>query len=644
MNGIIGMTELLSNTSLEEDQRSFVDMIEQSAQALLRIINDILDFSKIEAGKLELESIDFDLRTCLKQMARSLAVRAAQKSLELVLEIASDVPQRITGDPDRLRQILVNLVGNGIKFTAKGEIRVLVQVDETPKDESITTLHFSVKDTGIGIPREKCQSIFEAFSQADRSTTRQFGGTGLGLSISSQIVEMMGGRIWLESAQGLGSTFHFTAKFDTASPPGPDEKWPQDLPHSPLVIITADRTGMQILEDDLKNQKFRAHVCSDIASARTWLDEQAPHVDQEPQLAAGKKKSIGAIVLVDPASPQGNLGDSPFVHQLHELRSALQQRNPFMILATSLTEQLPRSELHAYGFDASVYRPVFLEEVAKAIQRAGQGELEPRRRRNSSKACSGCKFLLAEDGQVNRAVFVGLLQGDGHEVITVENGEQAVEAWRDEAFDAILMDVQMPVMDGLEATRRIRREELKSKQRIPVIALTAGAMDSDRQQCEAAGMDFFVSKPVDSEHLRSVIEQIRRPQSAPGTSEQAKAASDAIATNQVWNVAAPLKQFNYSPEQLRTLAATMRAEVIQRTAEIVTAVEEDDLQLLTRAAHTLKSAAGLFDAHTLHNIAQAIEDFARVGEANEIPALVEQLQSAAEDVKKQIDAWLDKPT
>ena len=641
MNGIIGMTELLSNTSLEDDQRSFVDMVEQSAQALLRIINDILDFSKIEAGKLELESIAFDLRKCLKQMARSLAIRAAQKSLELVLEIASDVPQRVTGDPDRLRQVLVNLVGNAIKFTSTGEIRILVEVQQNEQTGSLSQIHFAVKDTGIGIPQDKCQSIFEAFSQADRSTTRQFGGTGLGLSISSQIVEMMNGRIWLESTPGHGSTFHFTAQFADAQPTPRSTESHQDWIECPFAIVSADRIGMQNLTTDLSKRQIPAQVFSEISSARAWLNSQSPQ-----EADGSNQNQTRLVLLIDPASPHEQLGDSPFVQELAKLRDEWKNMNPVTILATSLTEQLPRSELHAYGFDAVVQRPVFFEEIAQAVKRAGQGSHKRRRRRRESrKPRSGCKFLLAEDGQVNRAVFVGLLQDDGHEVISVENGEQAVEAWRTDEFDAILMDVQMPLMDGLEATRSIRREELKSKQHIPIIALTAGAMDSDRHQCEDAGMDYFVSKPVDSEHFRSIIEKVRSIASEDEANGDSKSNESGFRESEMaWNVSAPLKQFDYSPEQLRTLATTMRAELVQRTTEIAQALQDDDLPLLTRAAHTLKSAAGLFEARSLQSLAQAIEDFARAREPDEIPALAEELQQAAEEVRQQIDSWLESET
>jgi two-component system, sensor histidine kinase and response regulator len=399
MNGIIGMTELLSHTPLQADQRSFVDMIEQSAQSLLRIINDILDFSKIEAGKLDLEIRPFDLHQCVSYAAKSLAVRAAQKQLELVLEMSPNVPVLLLGDADRLRQILVNLVGNAIKFTSQGAITIRVAVSQGPPEQAAYTLHFSVKDTGIGIPADKQHSIFEAFSQADVSTTRQYGGTGLGLSISSQLVAMMGGQIWLESQPGIGSTFHFTATFPASLQPA--SKLDSD-PHNTSL------------------QGFHRQIAEE-------------HVNTRQPGAAAPRVC-------------GRAGDS--------------------------------------CQSSAAAKPV-VDQAA------------------------GLRLLLAEDGVVNAAVFKGLLERDGHQVWVVEDGQAAIEAWQEGAFDAILMDVQMPRLDGLDATRAIRQAEATGGGHIPIIAITAAAMEGDQARCLEAGMDDYLSKPIDLEQFRRVVDRIR---------------------------------------------------------------------------------------------------------------------------------------
>ncbi|MCR9294549.1 MAG: PAS domain-containing protein [bacterium] len=632
MNGIIGMAELLSNTPLEEDQRSFVDMIEQSAQSLLRIINDILDFSKIEAGKLELELIPFDLHRCVKQTARSLAMRAAQKSLELVLDLAPDLPQFVSGDPDRLRQILVNLAGNAIKFTSHGEVRIRLnpEVDATGNK----LIHFAVSDTGIGIPAEKCQSIFEAFSQADLSTTRQFGGTGLGLSISSQLVEMMHGKIWLDSQVGRGSTFHFTAQLPACSDSSlaADDRGAGQ--GTRVILLDPREDSRKQLHSALEENGFQVQSTTDKAVAQKWIENYA-------ESNTTHEDSDELILIAEDALPHesGSLW-------LQSMRRIVKSRLKASILLTSLTRQVQNPQLKSCQIDALIPRPVLVSEIERTISRLSEDRPAKQRADGGGNAdASGCcRLLLAEDGQVNRAVFIGLLEREGHEVICVENGQEAVDAWRTEAFDAILMDVQMPLMDGLEATRIIRREELKTGRRIPIIALTAAAMDSDRERCRDAGMDDYVSKPIDMDQFRSVIDGIQHKPTNKAISSETNERENPEAACQtrpeIWNLHAPLKQFNYTPAQLLTLVTTMRAEVVQRRDEITQALAEDDLALLIRAAHTLKSAAGLFEAHVLRRISQSIEDFARSQETNEIPLLVSQLQEAATAVLEEIDAWL----
>ncbi|MGD0694031.1 MAG: response regulator [Terriglobia bacterium] len=500
MNGVIGMTELALDTELNSEQREYLEIVRSSADSLLTVVNDILDFSKIEAGKLELEPIEFDPRDNFGDTATALALRAHQKGLELVVDIASNVPETLIGDPARLRQILVNLLGNAIKFTQQGE--VVLRVTTETLTENTTELHFSITDTGIGIPEERQRAVFEAFTQADTSMTRRYGGTGLGLTISSKLVRMMGGRIWVESAAGKGSTFHFTANFGLGKTPA-------------AKLIVAGSVDLRDL---------RVLVVDDNASNRRMLDEMLIDWQMKPMLVEGGREALVALRLAIEAG-------QPFPLVLTDMQMpdmdgfALVERireNPALagatiMMLTSAGARGDAARCRELGISAYLTKPIRKAELLQAIMTAlGKRQKEADRpvlvtRHSLREARRGLRILLAEDNAVNQMLAVRLLEKRGYSVAVANNGREALAILEGAAFsgfDAVLMDVQMPEMDGFEATAAIRAKEKPLGKHLPIIAMTAHAMKGDEERCLAAGMDGYVSKPVRADELFANIEKL----------------------------------------------------------------------------------------------------------------------------------------
>jgi len=493
MNGIIGMTELALATPLTNEQREYLSAVMESADSLMRIINDILDFSKIEAGKLDLDETSFDLRQMLDDSLAMLSVQAHEKNLELISHVLPDVPEFIVSDSGRLRQIILNLVGNAIKFTDKGEVVVRVNLDKAETGESI--VHFEVSDTGIGIPKDKFANIFSVFEQVDNSSTRRFGGTGLGLAISSRLVEKMGGGVWVESELGKGSTFHFTLPDTSPRVIRPAQKTFKQIPQGLRVLVVDDNsTNRKVLQDTLTSWGLNCTVASNPLESVSIL------------VGAGASGTPYDILLLDAQMPERDGFET-----VEDIRQHDELRNLPVIMMTSGSLYGDADRAHKLGIKAFVTKPVKQKLLQELIQSAaGMPVFHQRQVPNSDssdrKASKSLHVLLVEDNRVNRKVATRILEKCGHVVEAVENGRDAVQVNRQKRFDVILMDVQMPEMDGHQATSLIREYERETGYHTPIIAMTAHAREEDRQKCLEAGMDDYISKPIDQEKLRLLLE------------------------------------------------------------------------------------------------------------------------------------------
>jgi PAS domain S-box-containing protein len=493
MNGILGMTELTLDTDLTQEQRDNLGLVRLSAESLLTVLNDILDFSKIEAGKLEFESIPFDLRESLGEAMQTLSFRAHQKGLELVYDVQPDVPESLIGDPGRVRQILVNLIGNAIKFTEQGEI--LVSVAEQSEASGKVCLHISVADTGIGIPLDRQKKIFEAFSQADGSTTRKFGGTGLGLTISTRLVELMGGRIWVESEPGKGSTFHFTAwvavQAKVTRPALIDSSQLRDLP---VLIVDDNFTNRRVLEGMLSRWEMKPSAVEGGQAALQAME------------TAAKEGRPFSLVIVDGQMP----GMDGFT-----LVKCIQQRRELagvtIVMLTSIGQRGDAAHCRELGISAYLLKPArqseLFETLCRVLRKSPPTESPALITRHTLREeRSRLQILLAEDNAVNQTLAVRLLEKRGYVVTVVGDGRAALTALEKQPYDLILMDVQMPEMDGFQATAAIRAKESSGASRIPILAMTAHALKGDQERCIAAGMDGYVSKPIRTADLFAAIE------------------------------------------------------------------------------------------------------------------------------------------
>ncbi len=580
------MTDLALQTELTAEQREYIETVKTSADSLLVVINDILDFSKIEAGKIDLEVLDFDLRDSLESTLKTLAVRADEKELELLCQVDEEVPEAVRGDSSRLRQIIVNLVGNAIKFTAAGEVALKVQAETLTETECV--LHFVVSDTGMGIPPEKQESIFDAFTQADTSTTRKYGGTGLGLTISARLVELMGGKIWVESEAGQGARFHFAIRFGR------------------VLVVDDNRTNRRILEGMLKQWGMQPTSVGGGEDALAQL------------LAAREAGKPYGLILTDVHMPK--MDGFSFVERIRRTPELLAAT---IMMLTSAGQRGDASRCKQLGVAAYLLKPIRQSELWEAIARAmGAGEQEdlaPLVTRDSladGREPMVClRVLLAEDNAVNQRLAMRFLEKRGHIVALAENGREAVAAVAKESFDLVLMDVQMPEMDGFEATATIREKEKGTGRRQSIIALTAHAMKGDRERCLAAGMDGYLSKPIRPEELDTLLETYSAQQTdAAGVRRPATAHEEVNKNSDVLDQAALLANVGNDRGFLQELTESFAASYPNLIKGLQDAVERNDAALAQAAIQQIKGMAGNFAGIAALKLAREME--ARVKEGN----------------------------
>jgi len=603
MNGIIGMLDLALGTELTAEQREYLILSRQSAAALLDLINGVLDFSKIEASKLHIEKIKFDLADCVRESLTSLAVDADRRGLELLWDIHPDVPQRVIGDPSRVRQVLVNLVGNAIKFTEEGE--VMVTVDRQANDGSRCTLHFSVRDTGIGISQQDSKAIFDAFVQADGSVTRKFGGTGLGLAICSQLAELMGGRVWVESQPGTGSNFHFTISVEPVSAPRPGPTVPSEGLNCARVLVVDDNaTTRNTLDVWLRRWGIDVSLASTAAEAVDILTAAVRNGEPIP------------LAVIDAKMPQDDGCD---LARLIIENPSLCGRTIMMIGAANRQEG--HRQCRQLSIDGVVCKPFSPSDLLNEIMvvtdsSAAQATIQPQPQQPTTAVYHGRagKLLLAEDTPINQRLVLRLLESAGHTVRLAVNGLEAVAAFDAERFDLILMDVQMPKMGGFEATALIRQKEQQAgRPRTPIIAMTAHAMAGDRQLCLEAGMDGYVSKPIDAQVFYDEIQRLLA-RAANDPRSQPPPKSEPRGHEGIIDIDKALARLGGDMNLLVEIAETFLADSGQMLGQISAHLDAQEAVELSRVAHRLKGAVGNFGTCEVYEAALALEQAAEAGD------------------------------
>ncbi|MEA2723710.1 MAG: hypothetical protein QOH59_1481 [Gemmatimonadales bacterium] len=566
MNGVIGMIELTLDTDLSPQQGDYLGVAKSSADALLIVINDILDFSKIEARMMEIEATDFDIRELVETTVHGLGARADAKRLELMHTVDEAIPPMLVGDAGRIRQVLINLVGNAIKFTEQGEVEVRLALDRRSGDRVL--LHGSVRDTGIGIPPSKRSSIFTPFAQADGSTTREYGGTGLGLTISSQLVTLMQGRLWVESEPGLGSTFHFTMDLGLSSTEAVGGDAAIDLKGLRVLVVDDNATNRKILSETLDRWGMRSVVADGGLPALELLN-------------AGETNPYDLIIL------DGHMPKLDGYDLATKIRALPGRTDAVIMMLTSLTDARQRARCQELGITAVLTKPVMRPELLQAIGDVLRGDRRVKERVKPAVvkvALRPLEILLAEDNAVNQMVAMAILSKRGHVVRIAANGQEALAAFQQGRFDLVLMDVQMPVMGGFEATAAIRDLERATGAHVPIVALTAHAMKGDREACLAAGMDGYLTKPIKALDLIQEVERLTTSH-GPVVTEGGDVGDGSL-----------LARFGGDAELLCGVAAVFLTSEPLMRAELADALSQDDPILVSRAAHNLMGSVGNFGA------------------------------------------------
>ena len=622
MNAIIGMTGIVLDSILQPDQREHLELVQDSAESLLGLINDILDFSKIEAGKLELDKTPFSIRERLGDTLKSLALRAHEKDLELACRIATDVPHVLVGDGNRLRQTIVNLVGNAIKFTESGEVVLEATVAE--RRENDVVIRFSVRDTGIGIPEEKIAQVFDPFEQADSSTTRRFGGTGLGLAIVVRLVELMGGKLAAKSTENVGSTFSFTCNFRVSDEvPAEENVQLADVTGLQVMVVDDNETNRQIFEEMLSGWGIVPIVA---ASADEALDVLEKVVSEN---------SLPAIMLSDVNMP----GTDGF-RLVEKLRDHDQLKNLPVVLLTSADRHGDIARCHELGISQYMTKPVKQSELLRTIQSVAGvlhetldvdlPQIVPTR---------PLKILLVEDSQTNQKLALAILGKQNHSITVAENGVIAVERVREEPFDLVLMDIQMPEMDGFEATKSIREFEAAIGRHTPIIAMTAHAMKGDRERCLELGMDGYVSKPIRLRALNEALSDIAGllPHSAPLAMDE-----NGLPKSEIIDWQAAYTTVQEDMELLLIVIDAILQECPELLVQLDEAINNHDYAVVQRAAHTIKGTMRACDARSVIEPAAEIEEMGRREELEGANHLIAKLKSAAESVMLELRAFADR--
>jgi PAS domain S-box-containing protein len=623
MNGILGMTELALETPLSIQQREYLEMVKGCAESLLEIIEKTLDFSKIENGKMELDNVPFSILDCVETALQPVTMRAQEKGLELEWSVRGDLPEWVQGDPVRLRQILINLLGNAVKFTESGEVFLGIECLKCSGEEA--EIRFEVRDTGVGIPAENHSKIFDAFQQSDTSVTRQFGGTGLGLSISARIVRMMGGEIQLESTAGEGSRFFFSVKLKTANSAERAEEEEGKLPRVKALVVE-ERKGYQELAVWLMTRwGLEVEVAGSVEEARASLARQK------------EKKEQYRIVLVNQ-----NLHDADGYDVAREVRAYAPRETTAILMVSSAASILEDARAAECGVFRRLRKPlrrrVLWESLRAALSQEGEPETTPIIEPPVNAAGGHFRILLVEDNEVNQKLAVRLLEKMGHQVTLVSNGAEACETLCAATYDIVLMDLQMPVMGGLEATCKIREREQHSGQHVPILAMTAHAAAQDEKRCLEAGMDGYLTKPIRREVLRKEIE---RAVTQSGSCENGnEPAPHGELSEAEWNVRELLERLEGDQDFLRELLQMFRTDSQTTLMKAREALAQEDLAEMSRAAHTLKGMLKNLSMNATAELAAALETAARNGARVEAESLLERLDRSLAGIMPEVETHL----
>jgi signal transduction histidine kinase/DNA-binding response OmpR family regulator len=633
LNGVIGMTDLALDTELTAEQRDCLETVRLSADALLLVINDILDYSKIEAGKVDLESIAFNLRDCVDEALKTSAVHADEKNLELLCDLGPEVPESVEGDPGRLRQIILNLVSNAIKFTHYGE--VMLKAELQSEDHNSKVIRFTVADTGIGIPAEKQKTIFSPFTQADSSTTRKYGGTGLGLSISTHLVSMMGGRISLESEVGKGTQFHFTVRLKVpAELPAPGATVPMETLHGLRILVVDDhRTNRQILEGLLKGWGAQTGC---VGGGKEALSELTAAAE------AGKPYRLMVTDI--------NMPEMDGFALVEHIQSDPKLSPLTVMMLASVGHRRDVERCRELEVPFYLYKPVRKRELLAALlaalgqnQTASPSSVPPQIERRAQPRSQ--RLLLAEDNRVNQAVATRLLEKMGYTVVVADNGRAALSILATQPFDVVLMDIQMPEMDGLTATRRIRESERSTPYHLPIVAMTAHAMKGDRELCIEAGMDEYVSKPINSEALKRALAIV-----LPGRNDavtQTNLTRTAVnehatqACTVTWERGKTLERLGGDEKLFHEVIGIFLEEVPQHMASLKQAIVQQNAKAIEEISHKLKGELGYLGIAEVSQIVRELEELGRKSDLGGVAGLYAVFEAQLSEVLTSVRGSLD---